>query len=156
DVIRMGTQGGGGYGDPLERPVEKVLSDVLDGYVSRDSAERSYGVVVTEAGRVDEAATAERRAAILQARGGRPLKAIDFGPVRDAYEARWPADLHDAISAELDGLSRVQRQTGHQALYAEIGRRIDEGQQVLPAEVPAIYRELREHKLSARGLARPL
>ena len=156
DVIRMGTQGGGGYGDPLERPVEKVLSDVLDGYVSRDSAERSYGVVVTATGGVDEAATAERRAAILKARGGRPLKAIDFGPVRDAYEARWPAALHDAISAELDGLSRVQRQTGHQALYAEIGRRIDEGQQVLPSDVPAIYRDLREHKLSARRLARPL
>ena len=36
DVMRVWTSGGGGYGDPLERPAEVVLEDVLDGRVSVD------------------------------------------------------------------------------------------------------------------------
>ena len=38
--------GGGGWGDPLERPVEQVLEDVLDEYVSVEAAREHYGVVV--------------------------------------------------------------------------------------------------------------
>ncbi|MBN9254077.1 MULTISPECIES: hydantoinase B/oxoprolinase family protein [unclassified Mesorhizobium] len=155
-VIQMGTQGGGGYGDPLDRPVEQVLSDVLDGYVSRASARGSYGVVIGEDGSLDAEATRERRAEIIAARQGQPLKSIDYGPVREAYNTLWPTELHDAISAQIGHLSRVQRQTGHQALYAEIGRRLDSGEKVLPEQVAAIYKELREHKLTSRRLARPL
>jgi N-methylhydantoinase B len=39
--------GGGGWGDPLARPAEKVLEDVLDEYVSVESARRDYGVVLS-------------------------------------------------------------------------------------------------------------
>jgi N-methylhydantoinase B len=39
--------GGGGWGDPLDRPAEKVLDDVLDEYVSVEGARRDYGVVLT-------------------------------------------------------------------------------------------------------------
>ena len=39
--------GGGGWGDPLARPAEKVLEDVLDEYVSVEGARREYGVVLT-------------------------------------------------------------------------------------------------------------
>jgi len=39
--------GGGGWGDPLERPPDKVLEDVLDEYVSVEAARRDYGVVLT-------------------------------------------------------------------------------------------------------------
>lgn len=52
---------GGGWGDPEERDPERVRADVLDGLVSRERAEAVYGVVIDEDGRVDEAATAERR-----------------------------------------------------------------------------------------------
>ena len=56
---------GGGYGDPLLRDPAKVLDDVLDGLISRDTAADDYGVVVTAALALDEAATdtlrAERR-----------------------------------------------------------------------------------------------
>ena len=38
--------GGGGWGDPLKRPPEQVLEDVLDEYVSRQAARREYGVVL--------------------------------------------------------------------------------------------------------------
>ncbi|HXJ36506.1 MAG TPA: hydantoinase B/oxoprolinase family protein, partial [Candidatus Eisenbacteria bacterium] len=39
--------GGGGWGDPLARPPERVLADVLDEYVSVEAARRDYGVVLT-------------------------------------------------------------------------------------------------------------
>lgn len=38
--------GGGGWGDPLDRDPQAVCEDVLDEYVSRESAERDYGVVL--------------------------------------------------------------------------------------------------------------
>jgi N-methylhydantoinase B len=40
------TNGGGGWGDPLERDPERVKRDVRDGYVSVEGAKRDYGVVV--------------------------------------------------------------------------------------------------------------
>jgi len=42
--------GGGGYGNPLEREPERVVDDVLDGYVSREAAARDYGVIVADDG----------------------------------------------------------------------------------------------------------
>ena len=55
---------GGGYGDPLERDAAQVLDDVLDGFISAETAQRDYGVVIAQTGRsVDEAATAAARAA---------------------------------------------------------------------------------------------
>ena len=39
--------GGGGWGDPLDRPPERVLDDVLDEYVSVAAAPRDYGVVLS-------------------------------------------------------------------------------------------------------------
>jgi len=41
--------GGGGFGNPFERPVEKVLSDVRDGLVSVEGAREDYGVVIEDA-----------------------------------------------------------------------------------------------------------
>ena len=58
DILRIETGGGGGYGHPFDRPAEAVLEDVLGGYVSREAAERLYGVVL-DGDRVDEDATAE-------------------------------------------------------------------------------------------------
>ena len=39
--------GGAGWGDPLDRPAESVLEDVLDEYVSFEAARDAYGVVLT-------------------------------------------------------------------------------------------------------------
>jgi N-methylhydantoinase B len=46
DVLRIAQAGGGGYGDPLSRPVDEVLADVREGYVSQAAARDSYGVAV--------------------------------------------------------------------------------------------------------------
>jgi N-methylhydantoinase B len=70
------SQGGGGYGDPLERDPGAVAEDVHLGLVSPRRAEADYGVVlnVEEDGEysVDRAATARRRDELLRDRlGGR-------------------------------------------------------------------------------------
>lgn len=57
------TAGGGGVGDPFERPVRDVACDVEMGYVSVERASQDCGVVVSAQGEVDEHATAERRKA---------------------------------------------------------------------------------------------
>lgn len=46
DVARLITGTGGGYGNPLERPVEEVQNDVKNGYITLEMAERDYGVVL--------------------------------------------------------------------------------------------------------------
>jgi N-methylhydantoinase B len=55
--------GGGGYGDPLARDPELVARDVAKGYVSRQAAERDYGVILLSTGEIDTQATAELRRA---------------------------------------------------------------------------------------------
>lgn len=46
DGILLDTPGGGGYGDPLERALEDIETDLNRGYVAPESAERDYGVVI--------------------------------------------------------------------------------------------------------------
>ncbi|HXD57338.1 MAG TPA: hydantoinase B/oxoprolinase family protein [Thermoleophilaceae bacterium] len=67
-TFRYLTNGGGGWGDPLERDPERVKEDVRDEYVSIAAAERDYGVVVVgdpdrdpEGLSVDHAATSKLR-----------------------------------------------------------------------------------------------
>jgi len=49
DVVTIDAPGGGGYGNPFERDPEMVLNDVIEGYVSIESAKNDYGVVINPA-----------------------------------------------------------------------------------------------------------
>ena len=67
DLVRIMTPGGGGWGSPLKRPAEQVRDDVLDGFISAESAFADYGVALSEDGwSVDEAATQARRAELAR------------------------------------------------------------------------------------------
>ncbi len=80
DVLVVETAGGGGYGDPLERPPDAVLDDVRNYRLSAAAAREEYGVVIDEH-RVDEARTAALREAMRTQRG--PITwTFDFGPGR--------------------------------------------------------------------------
>jgi len=57
--------GGGGFGDPLTRDLELVQEDVTSGLLSRESAERDYGVIFLADGSIDKAATGKRRATAM-------------------------------------------------------------------------------------------
>ena len=55
-------QGGGGYGDPLDREAAEVLRDVIEGYVSLDKAKDLYKVVISpESLELDPEATQKLR-----------------------------------------------------------------------------------------------
>jgi N-methylhydantoinase B len=60
DRVSVGTPGGGGYGDPLERDLALVLRDVGLGYYSREQAAEMFAVVIGDGG-VDAAATERLR-----------------------------------------------------------------------------------------------
>ncbi len=61
-IYRQLAGGGGGYGDPRERPVKLVAREVRDGVISPGSARATYGVVVDEKTvEVDADATAQLR-----------------------------------------------------------------------------------------------
>jgi len=69
DVVSYFSPSGGGYGDPLERDPEKVLDDVLDGFITPDLATDDYGVVLKAVDdgygwQVDKAATDSKRASM--------------------------------------------------------------------------------------------
>jgi N-methylhydantoinase B len=99
EVIRIRTTGGGGWGDPLERPYDEVLRDVLWGKVSREAARTGYGVVVTgpaDAPAVDRPASDAVRQELRDARGEQPF--FDRGPGYATLAA-------GATSADVDWLS---------------------------------------------------
>lgn len=60
DRLVLWTSGGGGHGDPLQRPAEDVLEDVRNGKVGIETAEREYGVAIA-GDKVDVSKTAKLR-----------------------------------------------------------------------------------------------
>jgi N-methylhydantoinase B len=63
DVFVHRCGGGGGLGDPLERPVEEVARDLADGLITAGATARDYFVIAARDGGVDADATAAARAA---------------------------------------------------------------------------------------------
>jgi N-methylhydantoinase B len=63
DVIRAEKTGGSGLGSPFARPVEAVVADVRNGYVSIAAAATAYGVVIDPSGLEPDIAATERRRA---------------------------------------------------------------------------------------------
>ncbi|EMA47186.1 hydantoinase B/oxoprolinase family protein [Halobiforma nitratireducens] len=61
ETARLVTSAGGGWGDPLERDPERVLDDYRDDYITAETAEETYGVVLTDDGDLDVEATERRR-----------------------------------------------------------------------------------------------
>jgi N-methylhydantoinase B len=43
DEVRVLTAGGGGYGDPAERPPSELELDLRDGYITPQAAQQQYG-----------------------------------------------------------------------------------------------------------------
>lgn len=45
DLAHLVTGTGGGFGNPLERPIEMVKDDAKNGYITLEQAEQAYGVI---------------------------------------------------------------------------------------------------------------
>src|SRR5256885_1703167 len=63
DAYRMLSGGGGGFGDPLARELDKVAEDVREGYVSAQVAREVYRVALDGQGQVDHEGTQALRSA---------------------------------------------------------------------------------------------
>ena len=109
------TQGGGGYGDPLDREPERVAQDILRRVVSARLADLLYGVVVDADGRLDAPATDARRAAIRaerKAQSAAPragttgvsgsIPAVGAAPAGNAPAGNAPADNAPVDNAPAD------------------------------------------------------
>ena len=103
--FKVVTGGGGGYGDPSTREPERVLDDVTNGFVSREGAERDYGVVVREN---DDGTLAVDREATRRLRdersGQRPAAVAAFERIIDDMHRR---AVHDRMTPEVE--SEVRR-----------------------------------------------
>lgn len=91
--------GGGGYGDPLRRDPERVLNDIIGGWLSEDIARSVYGVVVID-GAVNEETTAELRDALRTDRleHAKPVGTVYAGKIEDATRLHPVGDTVEAVS----------------------------------------------------------
>jgi N-methylhydantoinase B len=71
-IVRTG--GGGGWGDPLERPAALVAEDAAEGLISCKAARDLYGVVLRGNMSLDQTATRRLRDRLRSARRGKPQK----------------------------------------------------------------------------------
>ncbi|MEM1413063.1 MAG: hydantoinase B/oxoprolinase family protein [Pseudomonadota bacterium] len=91
DLLYFNTWGGGGWGDPYDRDAALVAADVAKGLVSAEGAKR-YGVVLDDAGTVDEAATESLREELRKQRGDTAL--FNFGGSIEEIKVRCKAETH--------------------------------------------------------------
>lgn len=83
DVFSHAYNGGGGYGDPLERDPVKTAWDVENGFMTRDAAHLVYGIVIREDETSDTltadlAATKARRAELRAERKRRAVPVSEW------------------------------------------------------------------------------
>ncbi|WP_306392261.1 hydantoinase B/oxoprolinase family protein [Telluria beijingensis] len=145
DLLTIMTPGGGGWGHPFERPLERVLRDVRCGFVSVEAARSQYGVVLDARSlAVDEAAT---RAARLQA-----VRGID--PMRARWEEVFDDELMTALAgallavpaasrsaARLEAFERVMPGIGQHGAVRLMAADVDPGQ--ARARLKAVIADLR-------------
>lgn len=61
DRLLIKTPSGGGYADPIERNPESVLADVLDEFITLETARNVYGVEINQEGKLDLEVTLKLR-----------------------------------------------------------------------------------------------
>jgi N-methylhydantoinase B len=136
--ILIGTQGGGGFGDPLRRPPEAVQEDVWNELVSPEAAFSDYGVVIDAGGHLDRAATENERAKRIAGRDGAALPAFSFGPAREAHYRRWTNALYDSLDKATGHLPGAARQAAYERLRAMVEGRFAQGLAVGADDVAAM------------------
>lgn len=154
DVFFVQWQGGGGYGDPLQRDPAAVASDHREGRVSDRGAAEHYGVILDADSVVDHEATRERREQIRRRRRERSTP-VGAAPVLDVSAGR---RLNDNLTEVLVGGSRYvacsacgRRLADDTSITLEVARyegpSTDAGVQITAAaatyvDEPVVFRQL--------------
>ncbi|WP_254824565.1 hydantoinase B/oxoprolinase family protein [Haloglomus halophilum] len=107
DLLRYQTSGGPGWGDPLERPPEKLKEDIEKDIFTPDVVEEVYGVVGDYDAEnrdftIDEEATAERRAEIREERAERTQSFEEFFEEEQARVKQ--SDWNDGVQYMYEGV----------------------------------------------------
>jgi N-methylhydantoinase B len=160
DVVLIRSAGGGGYGDPLERPPERVAADLGDGYISAAAANSLYGLVLDQAGDVDLTATGARRRDLRAQRVN--VRAL-LTP--DAFEAGavsrrrvWRLNPADAALAEIGEDDVVELDSGRAAPlrgWARLEVSVAPGTVGIDARGLAILKAADGEKLTLRRVLTP-
>jgi N-methylhydantoinase B len=113
DTVSVNMPGAGGFGDAYLRNLDAVLSDVENGFVSRQAAATNYGVAITETG-LDETATKHLRLDRVQEN----MRAdFDFGCQREAWETVFDDDAMLALNRRLYALPKSARYEKRQKVF---------------------------------------
>ena len=83
-----------GYGSPLEREAERVLTDVRRGFVTADAARAEYGVVIADDA-VDEE---ETRALRKQMAAADSHRGFGYSEARKAHELVWTQKNYEVLT----------------------------------------------------------
>jgi N-methylhydantoinase B len=97
DLFVVETNGGGGYGDPLERDPQRVTVDIAMGYITRRKADDVYGIVLA-GDRLDANATARRRQELRASRLQLTLTERDVADDPGYFPRCW---LHPSVIKRL-------------------------------------------------------
>jgi N-methylhydantoinase B len=133
DVVRANPPTGAGWGDPLDRPVAEVQSDLLAGAISPGAAERLYGCALGADGTLDTARSDASRAKIRGERKGWPRKkTLDAKPAGDVVRI---APLGDRMHVDRDtaGEHWTRCNCGHTFAHARDNWREFAGRKIIPA-----------------------
>lgn len=88
DVVRITSPCGGGFGDPLERELGAIKSEIESGMLTHDRAAAVYAIVFDDQGKIDEAATLALRNRRLRGR----TADFSFCAERERHDAVWPIE----------------------------------------------------------------
>ncbi|MER9281168.1 hydantoinase B/oxoprolinase family protein [Mesorhizobium sp. M0522] len=121
DTILIRGPGGGGYGDPLERPAETVLTDYKRGMVSRERARHDYAVEISSDGRLDLRSTADLRAT----RKADPMRTF-FGHnrYRIEFERIWTPQRYAMLTSILETVPVTWRFFVKHRIFGAIGEKL--------------------------------
>ena len=120
DVVEFISPTGGGYGDPRQRTAERVLDDVLEGYITPKSAQDDYGVLIKNRA-IDYKLTASLREVMPSSSGTR------MGTAREEYDAAWPEAIQHELIMALLAQPASLRDHLRFSLEAQIARRLKAG-----------------------------
>ena len=149
-MIRITSAGAGGYGSPLAREPERVLTDVRRGFVTVHAARAEYGVVFANES-VDEDATGALRERMAAADGHR---GFGYSEARIAFERMWTPENYEVLTEILARLPVDWRFFVKHRVFEAMERmpesaRTGEGEEVRRAfsVLVAEYPELAEHAI---------